>query len=299
MTDVIKQFFNYIQYERRLSPNTILAYQIDLKQLKEFLEKDFQIFDFLSVKPNHLRAWMISLIEQKDLSSTVNRKISCIKSLYKFLLKHNYITVNPSTKLIRPKIPKRLPKDVAAPKLANLKDFLELNTQSNEFSAMRDYVMFMTFYLCGLRRNELIELQWNQVDIAQKQIRVLGKGKKERVIPVRSEWIDLLLRYKNNLEQHLENREENYIFVLDNGKMMYPNFVYRKIQNYLSMVTTQEGVGPHALRHSFATHLLNEGAELNAIKELLGHSSLAATQVYTHNSIEKLRQIHKFSHPKP
>ncbi len=298
MTDVIKQFFNYIQYEKRLSENTVVAYQNDLSQFNLFLNSDFQENNLIKVKASHIRAWVISLVEKNDQSATVNRKISCLKSFYKFLLRNEYIQINPTSKVIRPKMAKRLPKDVQESKLMDLKDFLNLRARDNTFSSVRDYTMFMAFYLCGLRRNELIEICWSDFDSGKEQISVIGKGKKQRFIPLRKEFIILLMHYKEIQKSNFENIENNYIFVLDNGKKMYPNFVYRSMQSYLSMVTTQKGIGPHSLRHSFATHLLNQGAELNAIKELLGHSSLAATQVYTHNSIEKLKQIHKFSHPK-
>ena len=298
MTDVLQHFFNYIQYEKRLSSHTIVAYQSDLNQFSQFLKFTFEVSDLSVVKSNHIRSWIIKLIEDKDTSSTVNRKISCLKSFYKFLLRSDKILVNPTSKIMRPKMPQRLPKDVQQSKLMDVKDVLELNAVDKTFSSYRDYSMFMMFYSCGIRRNELIELTWDKIDFAQRQISVFGKGKKQRLIPLRVEMVELLMKYQKLQKEDIEEIEGNHVFVLDNGKKLYPNFVYRTIRNYLAMVTTQKGIGPHSLRHSFATHLLNEGAELNAIKELLGHSSLASTQVYTHNSIEKLKQIHKFSHPK-
>jgi integrase/recombinase XerC len=213
-------------------------------------------------------------------------------------LKSGTIQQNPTTKIIRPKVPKRLPKDVAATKLLDIKDKLEINLTEDNFDARRDYTMFMTFYLCGLRRSELIDMQWSQIDLAQRQISVIGKGKKQRFIPIDDQLIKLLSEYKIEVRQNEIVAENGSVFILKNGKKLYPNFVYRTIKKYLSEVTSQKGIGPHSLRHSFATHLLNEGAELNAIKGLLGHSSLASTQVYTHSSIEKLKHIHKLSHPK-
>ena len=298
MIDIVQQFFNYIQYERRLSAHTLTAYQTDLSQFQSYLNLTHQLFDLKEVKMTHIRGWIITMIENRDASTTVNRKISCLKSFYKFCLKNRYVLKNPTTKLIRPRVPTRLPKDVRYEKIMDIKDKLELDTESNEFAKFRDYAMFMTFYLCGIRRNELIELTWDKLDYAQKQISVLGKGKKERRIPLKSELIEILRKYQQIQATDIANLQDNGIFVLDNGKRMYPNFVYRKIQHYLALVSTQKGIGPHTLRHSFASHLLNEGAELNAIKELLGHSSLAATQIYTNSSIEKLRQVHRISHPK-
>lgn len=298
MDEVRKRFLNYIQYEKRLSSNTLIAYEQDLSQFYTFLETNFQHTDLLSVNSSMIRSWTISLIEKQDTATTVNRKISCLKSFYKFQLKSGLISQNPTSKIIRPKVPKRLPKDVSAHKLQDIKDKLEINLSDDNFDARRDYTMFMTFYLCGLRRSELIDMQWGQIDLAQKQISVIGKGKKQRFIPIDARLIELFSEYKKEISNNEIAPEDNSVFVLANGNKLYPNFVYRTIKKYLSEVTSQKGIGPHSLRHSFATHLLNEGAELNAIKGLLGHSSLASTQVYTHSSIEKLKHIHKLSHPK-
>ncbi len=298
MDEVRKRFLNYIQYEKRLSKNTLIAYEQDLNQFSLFLHDNFQHEDMPTANSSMIRSWTISLIEKKDTATTVNRKISCLKSFYKFLLKNGSILQNPTSKIIRPKTPKRLPKDISAGKLHNIKDKLELSLAEDNFAARRDYTMFMTFYLCGLRRSELIDMQWQHIDPSLKQISVIGKGKKQRFIPINSQLIELLYSYKQEISDQNIIAENEHVFILKNGKQLYPNFVYRTIKKYLLEVTSQKGIGPHSLRHSFATHLLNEGAELNAIKGLLGHSSLASTQVYTHSSIEKLKHIHKLSHPK-
>ena len=292
MDELRTKFMNYLQYEKRFSSNTLLAYDGDLNQFTAFIEAEFEHSDLLTVNSSMIRSWTIQLIEQKGSATTVNRKISCLKSFYKFLLRHEHIKKNPTVRVIRPKQPKRIPKDIPAPKLHNVKDKLELDSMDSDFNSIRDYTMFMTFYLSGMRRSELIELTWSQIDLSLNQISVLGKGKKQRFIPISAELIDLLAKYKEALRTNEIIVEEDRVFVLDSGKKLYPNFVYRTIKNYLNLVSSQKGVGPHSLRHSFATHLLNEGAELNAIKGLLGHSSLASTQVYTHNSIEKLKNIH-------
>jgi integrase/recombinase XerC len=298
MDEVKKRFFNYLQYEKRMSSNTLIAYESDLAQFSFFISDTFQVQDILTVNSSMIRSWTISLIEQKDAASTVNRKISCLKSFYKFQLKNETIKSNPTAKIIRPKAPKRLPKDISTPKLMDIKDKLELAVKDDSFDSLRDYTMFMTFYLCGIRRSELIDMTWTQIDLSLKQISVIGKGKKQRFIPIQTQLIDLMMQYKTSVETFQITPFENRVFVLENGNKLYPNFVYRTIKNYLSEVSSQKGIGPHTLRHSFATHLLNEGAELNAIKGLLGHASLASTQVYTHSSIEKLKQIHKLAHPK-
>lgn len=298
MDDVRKRFLNYIQYEKRFSGHTLIAYEQDLHQFATYIQDQFEHNDLLTVNASMIRSWTISLIEKKDAASTVNRKISCLKSFYKFQLKSGIISHNPTNKIIRPKAPKRLPKDVAAPKLLDVRDKLEIQLEDENFGTQRDYAMFMTFYLCGLRRSELIDMKWTQWNLAKAELSVMGKGQKQRVIPISNQLLGILHNYKNKLEEHSIVAEDGLVFVLDNGKKLYPNFVYRIIKKYLAEVSSQKGIGPHSLRHSFATHLLNEGAELNAIKGLLGHSSLASTQVYTHNSIEKLKHIHKLSHPK-
>jgi integrase/recombinase XerC len=300
MNEKIRQFFNYIQYEKRLSNHTVLAYTNDINQFQIYLKAEFQIDNILETQFQMLRSWIVHLIDLQDSVSTINRKISCLKSFFKFCLKNNWVAVNPTAKLTRPKMPKRIPKQVEFTKLMDLKDFLQEQSKDNQYDTYRDYSMFMTFYSCGLRRSELIELKWSDIDFTKKELKILGKGNKERFVPLHSEMAVILKRYQELLlQQSFEIKTEpSLVYLTDSGEKMYPNFVYRKIKTYLNKVTTQTGLSPHSLRHSFATHLLNEGAELNAVKELLGHSSLAATQVYTSSSIERLKKIHEKFHPK-
>lgn len=300
MNEKIRQFFNYIQYEKRLSNHTVLAYTNDINQFQIYLKAEFQIDNILETQFQMLRSWIVHLIDLQDSVSTINRKISCLKSFFKFCLKNNWVAVNPTAKLTRPKMPKRIPKQVEFTKLMDLKDFLQEQSKDNQYDTYRDYSMFMTFYSCGLRRSELIELKWSDIDFTKKELKILGKGNKERFVPLHSEMAVILKRYQELLlQQSFEIKTEpSLVYLTDSGEKMYPNFVYRKIKTYLNRVTTQTGLSPHSLRHSFATHLLNEGAELNAVKELLGHSSLAATQVYTSSSIERLKKIHEKFHPK-
>ncbi len=300
MNEKIRQFFNYIQYEKRLSNHTILAYTNDINQFQSYLVSEFQVENILDTQFQMLRSWIVHLIDLQDSVATINRKISCLKSFFKFCLKNEWVQVNPTAKLTRPKMPKRIPKQVEFTKLMDLKDILEEQSQNHEFENYRDYCMFMTFYSCGLRRSELISLKWSDIDFTKKELKILGKGNKERFVPLHSEMKTILMIYQEILNnESFENQEDKkFVFLTDTGEKMYPNFVYRKIKNYLNKVTTQTGLSPHSLRHSFATHLLNEGAELNAVKELLGHSSLAATQVYTSSSIERLKKIHENFHPK-
>jgi integrase/recombinase XerC len=300
MNEKIRQFFNYIQYEKRLSNHTILAYTNDINQFQSYLKSEFQIDNILETQFQMLRSWIVHLIDLQDSVATINRKISCLKSFFKFCLKNSWVEINPTAKLTRPKMPKRIPKQVEYTKLMDLKDILEAQSQNLEYANYRDYCMFMTFYSCGLRRSELISLKWSDIDFTKKELKILGKGNKERFVPLHSEMKTILNSYQEilNNESFEYQEDQKFVFLTDTGEKMYPNFVYRKIKNYLNKVTTQTGLSPHSLRHSFATHLLNEGAELNAVKELLGHSSLAATQVYTSSSIERLKKIHENFHPK-
>lgn len=287
----LTEFLDYIKFEKRLSVHTQIAYETDLKEFESFLKENFEVS---LVEANHqfIRNWLVKLMENNITAKSVNRKISTLKSFYKFLLKKEIIEVNPLMKIKSPKIPKRLPVFVEENKLKNL--FEEIPFE-NDFEGIRDKLILELLYGCGIRLSELIGLI-NQ-NVSTNQIKVLGKGNKERIIPIHQHTADLIKKYKAEKNNLNHNLNESVFFVLNNGKKLYPKFVYNKVKYYLGMVTSMNKRSPHILRHSFATHLLNHGAEINAIKELLGHSSLAATQVYTHNSIEKLKNIYTKSHP--
>ncbi len=239
---------------------------------------------------------MVTLMDQGNEAKTINRKISSLRSLYKFLQRNELITTNPMTQVRAPKIPKRLPVVITEQKMDTLLDggfdF------SDGFSGLRDRLIIELLYGTGIRLAELVGLKDEDVDVYEQQIRVLGKRNKQRIIPVHSSLAKLIADYKfQKLSQNFNNKSKTLI-VTDNGRDIYPKFVYRTVRIVLSAVSTLDKKSPHILRHSFATALLNRGADLNAIKELLGHSSLAATQVYTHNSVEKLKAIYKQAHPK-
>lgn len=239
---------------------------------------------------------MVALMDQGNEAKTINRKISSLRSLYKFLQRNELIKINPMTQVRAPKIPKRLPVVITEQKMDTLLeggfDF------SDGFSGLRDRLIIELLYGTGIRLAELVGLKDEDVDIYEQQIRVLGKRNKQRIIPVHSSLAKLIADYKfQKLSQNFDNKSKTLI-VTDNGRDVYPKFVYRTVRTVLSTVSTHDKKSPHVLRHSFATSLLNRGADLNAIKELLGHSSLAATQVYTHNSVEKLKSIYKQAHPK-
>ncbi len=290
----IEQFIQYLQFEKRFSPLTVTAYQKDLDQFLAFLA--ISESELLNVTHQQVRSWMVVLMDNGNEAKTINRKISSLRSFYKFLQRNELIKANPMTQVRAPKIPKRLPVVITEQKMDTLLDggfdFID------GFSGLRDRLIIELLYGTGIRLAELVGLKDNDVDVYEQQIRVLGKRNKQRIIPVHSSLAKLIEDYKiQKLSQNFDNKSKTLI-VTDNGKDVYPKFVYRTVKTVLSSISTHDKKSPHILRHSFATSLLNRGADLNAIKELLGHSSLAATQVYTHNSVEKLKAIYKQAHPK-
>jgi len=290
----IEQFIQYLQFEKRFSPLTVTAYNKDLNQFLAFLTLSES--ELLNVTHQQVRSWMVALMDEGNEAKTINRKISSLRSFYKFLQRNELIKANPMTQVRAPKIPKRLPVVITEQKMDTLLDggfdFID------GFSGLRDRLIIELLYGTGIRLAELVGLKDNDVDVYEQQIRVLGKRNKQRIIPVHSFLAKLIEDYKiQKLSQNFDNKSKTLI-VTDSGKDVYPKFVYRTVKTVLSTVSTHDKRSPHILRHSFATSLLNRGADLNAIKELLGHSSLAATQVYTHNSVEKLKAIYKQAHPK-
>jgi integrase/recombinase XerC len=290
----IAQFIQYLQFEKRFSPLTVTAYNKDLQQFLDFLALSES--ELLSVTHRQVRGWMVTLMDDGNEAKTVNRKISSLRSFYKFLQRNEIIKSNPMTQIRAPKIPKRLPVVITEQKMDTLLDG-EFEF-SEGFPGLRDRLIIELLYGTGIRLAELVGLKDEDIDIYNQQIRVLGKRNKQRIIPVHSSLAKLIADYKNQkLYQNFDNKG-NTLIVTDTGRDIYSKFVYRTVRTVLSAVSTHDKRSPHILRHSFATSLLNRGADLNAIKELLGHSSLAATQVYTHNSVEKLKSIYKQAHPK-
>jgi len=290
----ITSFLSYLKHERRFSPHTILAYEQDLSSFSIYLEQETGQIDIVSITHKHIRSWIVDLMNQGIIAKSINRKISTLRSFYKFLLSRKEVTVSPLTKINGLKTPARLPKFV------DEKDIQTLCTEISfpeGFEGKRDKLMIELFYATGIRLSELVNINEGDIDRHTGNLKVLGKGNKERIIPLHN----YLLREINEfsmLKKNLFDLESDKLFLTVKGQPVYSKMVYRKVKLYLSMVTTLEKKSPHVLRHSFATHLLNHGAELNAVKELLGHSSLAATQVYTHNTIQKLKDVHKQAHPK-
>jgi len=290
----IAQFIQYLQFEKRFSQLTVTAYQNDLLQFLNFLALPES--EFLTVTHLQVRKWMLTLMDEGNEAKTVNRKISSLRSFYRFLQRNELIKSSPMNQIKAPKIPKRLPVVITEQKMDTL---LDGEFEFGEgFPGLRDRLIIELLYGTGIRLSELVGLKDEDVDSYGQQIKVLGKRNKQRIIPVHSSLAKLITEYKiQKINQNFDNKG-NTLIVTDTGREIYPKFVYRTVRAVLSAVSTHDKRSPHILRHSFATSLLNRGADLNAIKELLGHSSLAATQVYTHNSVEKLKSIYKQAHPK-
>jgi integrase/recombinase XerC len=289
----LERFFNYLSYEKRYSPHTLISYKKDISQYLNFL-KDSES-DYLIANHLVIRSWIVSLISDGLEPRSINRKISSLKSLYKFLIKEGAIEQNPTLKVQSPKVSKKLPAFVEDVKLNEL---LDRDYFTDDFSGRRDKLIIELLFGTGIRLSELVGLEINKLDLEVKTVKVLGKRNKERILPVTITLTNLLTEYLTMRGKVVTNNNLQALFVTDKGDAIYPKFVYRVVHKYLSLITTQDQKSPHILRHTFATALLNKGADINAIKELLGHASLAATQVYTHNSIERIKSIYKQAHPK-
>ncbi|MDB5120250.1 MAG: Tyrosine recombinase XerC [Sphingobacteriales bacterium] len=299
---LLERFIQYLQYEKRFSPHTVSAYQKDLNQFSVFLNNHEA--DFLSASPFLMRSWMVQLMDNGLTSKSVNRKVSCLKSFFKFLKKEGNIEVDHSAILKAPKIVKRLPivfEEASVEKLLNNELVIEAtgeNIFSDNFQGVRDKLIIELLYGTGIRLAELVNLKESDIDNYDKSIKVLGKRNKQRIVPLNLTLYHLIQQYTCLKKSSFFDNISDNLIVIDNGKSVYPKFVYRIVKKYLSYITTHSKRSPHTLRHSFATSLLNHGADLNAIKELLGHSSLAATQIYTQNSAERLKSVYKQAHPK-
>ena len=292
---MIKSFLNYLQFEKRVSPNTITAYQNDLLQFSYFLEKTYP--DELIEKAPYtiIRSWIIELVEHDIDPRSVNRKMACLRSFYKFLMRKEIISLDPMLKISALKTKKKLPAFVKEGDMVNMLDKVVFD---NTLDGWRDKLILELFYATGIRLSELLHLKENQIDLRNRTIKVLGKRNKERVIPFAVGVVPIIESYRETRNKEVAKLNHGFLFVANNGKPCYPMLVYRIVKKYLTENTTSERKSPHVLRHTYATHLLNKGAEINAVKDLLGHSSLAATQVYTHNSMERLKKVFDQAHPK-
>jgi integrase/recombinase XerC len=284
-------FLQYLQYEKRFSNHTLIAYTNDLYQFFEYVLVSYEIKTTEEINHTIVRSWVVSLMEQKVTPRSVNRKISTLKTFYKYLLRQSVVTENPMLKIQAPKTSKRLPVFVEKTNMDMLLDNVEFG---EDLEGQRNKLIIELFYATGMRLAELINLRSSDIDLFHSQLKVLGKRNKERIIPFNNQISESIKKYitqKGDLSH-------DYLFINKKGKKIYEKFAYRVVNNYLSQVTTLDKKSPHVLRHTFATHMLNNGADLNAIKELLGHANLSATQVYTHNSVEKLKKTHKQAHPR-
>ncbi len=291
----IDEFVQYLTTERRYSSHTIRAYMDDLQQFWSFTLNTFEIEDAALIKATYIRTWLSSLKDEDITSKTINRKISTLKTYYKFLLKKEIVLISPLINITAPKISKRLPQFVAE---KDIKLLLQHIAFPEGYLGILHKTIITLFYYTGMRLSELQFIQCNNINLQNKTLKVLGKGNKERILPIVEDLhlqIQQYLTARNNINESVSKQD---LFLLANGNPIYAKFIYNTVKHYLQFVTTINKKSPHILRHSFATHLTNNGAELNAVKELLGHSSLAATQIYTHNSIEKLKNAHKKAHPK-
>ena len=291
----IQHFLDYLKFQKRYSQHTIISYQNDLVSFFDFLELQYGKTDLPDIKPAFVRSWLAQLKQQGMESKSITRKISSLKSFFKHQLREVSIPVSPMATIMPPKLNKRLPRFVETADMSTLLNHVEF---PDNWKGKTQFLLIQLFYNTGMRRAELVGLKEMQVDTYNLSIKVLGKGNKERIIPVSGDLMKMLQDYMAQKRKEFATFDGEYLLINSSGKKLYPGYVYDTVTHYLGLVTTIDKKSPHVLRHSFATHLMNNGADLNAVKELLGHSSLAATQVYTHNTIEKLKDIHKRSHPK-
>ncbi|MDA3615728.1 tyrosine-type recombinase/integrase [Polluticaenibacter yanchengensis] len=295
--DAIQQFLDYIKFEKRFSKLTSVSYSKDLEQFSIYIRKAYEIETVSSITTPIIRSWLADLKFSKPAPeiTTINRKISSLKSFFKFLQRQGILSVNPAKLVPTQKPPKKLPQ--FAKKENVLQIIKTAESVSEDWNGYTERLVFKLFYQSGMRVSELVNLKSVDIDSYNNSIKILGKGSKERIIPCSRELMSELNAYLKEKDT-IENVDFTYVFVNDKGKKIYVKWAYNAVNKMLASVSALNKKSPHALRHSFATHLLDEGADLNAIKELLGHSSLAATQVYTHNTIGKLKDIFKQAHPK-
>ncbi len=292
----LPQFIEHLSVEKKYSDYTLIAYKTDLLQFFEFCNEKLEINDVDNVVYNHVRSWIITLVEEKQSNRSINRKISSLKSYYKFLLKIGEIKKSPLATHKALKTSKRIQIPFSEIEIEAVLDELK---GENDFKGVRNLLIVELFYATGMRRGELVNLKIVDIDTIQKQIKVTGKRNKQRIIPLIETVFDTLNRYMILRKNIVENEEAKpFLFITEKGIKIYETLVYRVINGYFSRASIKVKRSPHILRHSFATHLLNQGANLNAVKELLGHSSLAATEVYTFQDIAKLNSIHKEAHPR-
>ena len=291
----VEAFLSYLSLEKKYSPHTVKAYSADISDFKRFCLETYDVLNIDEVSYNLVRSWIVSLVNDSISNRTVNRKIASLKAYYKFLQRIEKIVTNPLSKHKALKTSKKLEVPFSETEMyAVLK---QIHFEEG-FEGVRDKLIIELLYTTGIRRAELINLKWSDVNLTGHTIKVLGKRNKERIVPLLEPVIELFLAYLDERNRLKVVVDEVHVFLSKSGNKIYETLVYRVINKYLSEVSHKAKKSPHILRHTFATHLLNKGADLNSVKELLGHSSLASTQVYTHNSIAELKKVHLASHPR-
>lgn len=290
----VQKFIDYLLLEKKYSPHTVVAYQNDIKAFQVFLTQEFSDSEVSTANYSQIRSWIVQLVDRTISNRTINRKISSLNSYYKFLLKTQSIETNPLMKHKALKVSKKIQIPFSETEVNSVLNSIQTDT----FEGLRDKLIVELFYSTGMRRIELAQLQLQDVDLSQGQIKVLGKRNKERFIPLLPSVMDTFESYLSERLKLESIKDPSILFLTKKGTKVYEVLVYRIITRYFDSVSSKVKKSPHILRHSFATHLLNNGADLNAVKELLGHSSLAATQVYTHNSVAELKKVYKKSHPR-
>jgi integrase/recombinase XerC len=291
----IQSFIDYLRFEKRYSVHTITSYQTDLVDFFDYLDIHFDKPEIKEITHSFVRSWLAGLKDKELSSKSINRKISSLRSFFKYLLKTGIIESTPMANVIAPRISRRLPVFVNEDDTRKLIETLSQSTE--DWKTLNAKMLVILFYATGMRLSELTGLKEKQLDHSRSQIKVLGKGNKERIIPLNKEVTEIIKEYQQQKKKKFQHAEDVFL-VTEKGKKMYPKYAYLLVKKYLGEVSTLDKKSPHVLRHTFATHLMNNGADLNAVKELLGHSSLATTQVYTHNTIEKLKDVYKKAHPK-
>lgn len=291
-----ERFFKYLSTERRYSINTLTAYQTDIEQFSTYLNTEYQLDEISQATHQMVRAWIVDILSHGNSPRTINRKLSTLKTFFRFLRKEGLISDNPLQRILSPKMGKKLPEFVSQEHMNRLLDEVEFG---EGFKGVRDRLIIEILYFTGMRLSELIQLKTSETDLYQRQLKLSGKGNKQRIVPFGKELEESISRYLQIRDKVLEKREcFNYLLLTEKGNKLNKQLVYRTVNSYLDKVSTLRKKSPHILRHTFATHMLNNGADLNSIKDILGHASLAATQVYTHNSIEKLKKVYNQAHPR-
>jgi len=292
---MLKSFINYLKYEKRYSPHTVISYQNDISGFYDYILNTYSVEDIKKVTHFMIRSWLVNMMQNGMSPKTVNRKFSALRTYFIFLKRNGKISTNPTKKVIPPKIPKRLPKVVRKSEMDKLLDDIVFE---ENFSGYRNKLIISLLYNTGMRRAELINLKDSSFDFINNTVKVLGKGNKERIIPLTDEVTELLKKYMELRNEKFERSQFEYTLVTGRGKKLYPRFVYDVVKTNLSKVSPVQKRSPHILRHSIATHLADGEVDLNAIKTMLGHANLSATQIYTHNSVEKLKKAYMKAHPK-